>query len=193
MSVTSMKPMLEAMLAGIIISIPSNHSCPIMVPSPQSPKSPNQSCLLQQELKLGPSMHAKGSKFDTYLKKWGMFNPLHSSNWQLGRQKHHQQLCPAQMHQVMAWFHWLWDHSINQKQFCFFLKPGATNLADYRTKHNPASHQPPLSQKIRVSHNISTDFELLLMPSPTTDKYMYLTYCCKGVLELISTIIIWPH
>jgi hypothetical protein len=37
-------------------------------------------------------------------------------------------------------FHWLQDHSINQKQFQFCLHPGPTNHADYWTKHHPAAH-----------------------------------------------------
>jgi hypothetical protein len=37
-------------------------------------------------------------------------------------------------------FHWLRDRSINQNQFRFFWRPGHTNLADYWTKHHPASH-----------------------------------------------------
>ena len=37
-------------------------------------------------------------------------------------------------------FHWLRDRSVNQDQFRFLWRPGNTNLADYWTKHHPASH-----------------------------------------------------
>jgi hypothetical protein len=37
-------------------------------------------------------------------------------------------------------FHWLQDHSISQKQFRFYWRPGPTNYADYWTKHHPATH-----------------------------------------------------
>ena len=36
-------------------------------------------------------------------------------------------------------FHWLRDCS-TQKQFRFYWRPGATNYADYWTKHHPAAH-----------------------------------------------------
>ena len=38
-------------------------------------------------------------------------------------------------------FHWLRERSINQNQFCFFWRPGKTNLANYWTKHQPTSHK----------------------------------------------------
>ncbi len=31
-------------------------------------------------------------------------------------------------------FHWLWDRSINQKQFRFYWRPGPTNYAGYWTR-----------------------------------------------------------
>eukprot|EP00804_Cyclotella_cryptica_P016040 CCRYP_004191-RC/>CCRYP_004191-RC protein AED:0.29 eAED:0.25 QI:0/-1/0/1/-1/0/1/0/82 len=36
-------------------------------------------------------------------------------------------------------FHWLCCHE-NQKQFCTYWCTGATNLADYITKHHPTIH-----------------------------------------------------
>jgi hypothetical protein len=36
-------------------------------------------------------------------------------------------------------FHWLWCHNA-QGQFRYYWQPGTQNLADYYTKHHPASH-----------------------------------------------------
>eukprot|EP00804_Cyclotella_cryptica_P003008 CCRYP_006016-RB/>CCRYP_006016-RB protein AED:0.44 eAED:0.43 QI:0/-1/0/1/-1/1/1/0/200 len=47
---------------------------------------------------------------------------------------------PKQTKAMDMRFHWLRNRSINQNQFCFFWRPGHTNLANYWTKHHPASH-----------------------------------------------------
>eukprot|EP00804_Cyclotella_cryptica_P014413 CCRYP_004760-RA/>CCRYP_004760-RA protein AED:0.46 eAED:0.46 QI:0/0/0/1/0/0/2/0/119 len=53
-------------------------------------------------------------------------------------------------------FHWLHDRSINQNQFRFFWRPGHPNLADYWTKHHPASHH------CIMRHEFFTPFQYIL-------------------------------
>jgi hypothetical protein len=43
-------------------------------------------------------------------------------------------------------FHWLRCHDA-QGQFCYYWRPGTQNLADYFTKHHPASHHGPAGQR----------------------------------------------
>ncbi|KAL7483042.1 hypothetical protein ACHAW6_008693 [Cyclotella cf. meneghiniana] len=54
-------------------------------------------------------------------------------------------------------FHWLRDRAINQKQFRFFWRPGATNLADYWTKHHPPSHHRQMRPEILSAFRTVTD------------------------------------
>ena len=54
-------------------------------------------------------------------------------------------------------FHWLRDRAINQKQFRFFWRPGATNLADYWMKHHPPSHHCQMRPEILSAFRTVTD------------------------------------
>ena len=73
-------------------------------------------------------------------------------------------------------FHWVRDR-INQNQFLVFWAPGATNLADYFSKH----HAPYHHKKMRKHYllNLAVKF-----PNRTTAHLM-----CKGVyLRILSTL-----
>jgi hypothetical protein len=47
-------------------------------------------------------------------------------------------------------FHWL-RYRKAQDQYCFYWRPGTQNLADYWTKHNPASHHKAFWPQILTS------------------------------------------
>jgi hypothetical protein len=49
-------------------------------------------------------------------------------------------------------FHWLQCH-ITQGQFRYYWRPGTQNLADYFTKHHPATHHNSVSPTILTSAN----------------------------------------
>jgi hypothetical protein len=52
-------------------------------------------------------------------------------------------------------FHWLQCRDA-KRQFCFYWRPGSTNLADYWTKHHPASHQRTFRSEILTSQKFIT-------------------------------------
>jgi hypothetical protein len=47
-------------------------------------------------------------------------------------------------------FHWLHCHEA-QNQYCFYWRPGTQNLANYWTKHHPASHHKAFWPQILTS------------------------------------------
>jgi hypothetical protein len=47
-------------------------------------------------------------------------------------------------------FHWLYCYKA-QDQYCFYWRPGAQNLANYWTKHHPASHHKAFCPQILTS------------------------------------------
>jgi hypothetical protein len=47
-------------------------------------------------------------------------------------------------------FHWLHCHKA-QDQYCIYWRPGIQNLADYWTKHHPASHHKAFWSQILTS------------------------------------------
>jgi hypothetical protein len=49
-------------------------------------------------------------------------------------------------------FHWLRCHNA-QGQFRYYWRPGTQNLADYYTKHNPATHHKSVRPTILTSAN----------------------------------------
>jgi hypothetical protein len=66
-------------------------------------------------------------------------------------------------------FHWLRDRETLQ-QFRFYWRPGKLNIADYWTKHHPASHHKHIRPEI-----LTPQSELQLLRQKTTDKVMYLS------------------
>ncbi len=49
-------------------------------------------------------------------------------------------------------FHWLRCHNA-QEQFRYYWRPGSQNLADYFTKHHPATHHKSVHPTILTSAN----------------------------------------
>jgi hypothetical protein len=49
-------------------------------------------------------------------------------------------------------FHWLWCRKA-QGQFCYYWRPGTQNLADYFTKHHPATHHKSVRPTILMAVN----------------------------------------
>ena len=49
-------------------------------------------------------------------------------------------------------FHWLWCRN-TQGQFCYYWRPGTQNLADYFTKHHPATHHKSVCPTIVIAVN----------------------------------------
>jgi len=49
-------------------------------------------------------------------------------------------------------FHWLWCHDA-QGQFRYYWQPGTQNLADYFTKHHPATHYKSVRPTILTAVN----------------------------------------
>lgn len=72
----------------------------------------------------------KALKFVTFWKNWGTNNPNANPDQQQHCRKHCQQLHPAKLHQ---------SHG-HLETILFLLEIHVTNLADYLTKHHPASH-----------------------------------------------------
>jgi hypothetical protein len=60
-------------------------------------------------------------------------------------------------------FHWLHYHKA-QDQYRFYWQPGTQNLADYWTKHHPASHHKPFWPQILTS--ATTDPEIITLNTP---------------------------
>jgi hypothetical protein len=60
-------------------------------------------------------------------------------------------------------FHWLPCHEA-QDQYQFYWRPGTQNLADYWTKHHPASHHKAFQPQILTSS--TTDHENIKMNTP---------------------------
>jgi hypothetical protein len=59
-------------------------------------------------------------------------------------------LTPKATKAIDMHFHWLQCHDA-QGQFRFYWRPGSTNLADYWTKHHPASHHRTFRPEILTS------------------------------------------
>jgi hypothetical protein len=49
-------------------------------------------------------------------------------------------------------FHWLWCRNA-QGKFCYYWRPGTQNLADYFTKHHPATHHKSVRPTILTAVN----------------------------------------
>ena len=70
-------------------------------------------------------------------------------------------------------FHWLRCHE-NQKHFCTYWRAGATNLADYVTKHHPAIHHQSIrsiyltqpTKLLNLRHKVQ-DILKITTPLPT--------------------------
>ena len=65
-------------------------------------------------------------------------------------------------------FHWLRDRAA-QKQYRFYWRPGTQNLADYFTKHHPASHHKSFRSQILTSPS-DPEYTKLLTPKATSTK-----------------------
>ncbi len=69
-------------------------------------------------------------------------------------------ILPKALKAMDMWFNWLWCREA-QGQYRFYWRPGTQNLADYWTKHHPASHHK--------------SFRPQILTSPTDPKYLKLT------------------
>ncbi len=76
-------------------------------------------------------------------------------------------LLPKALQAMDMRFHWLRCHAA-QGQFCYYWRPGTQNLADYWTKHHPASHHKSFCPQI--------------LTSATDPKYIKLTVLQKSML-----------
>jgi hypothetical protein len=65
-------------------------------------------------------------------------------------------------------FHWLQDRN-TQGQYCFYWRPGTQNLADYFTKHHPASHHKSFRSQILTSPS-DPEYTKTLTPKATSTK-----------------------
>jgi len=65
-------------------------------------------------------------------------------------------------------FHWLRDRDA-QKQYRFYWRPGTQNLADYFTKHHPASHHKSFRSQILTSPS-DPEYTKMLTPKATSTK-----------------------
>jgi hypothetical protein len=68
-------------------------------------------------------------------------------------------------------FHWLQCRD-NQDQFCYYWQPGTQNLADYFTKHHPATHHKSVCPTILTAVNDPEYRKLFVtqdMPSPQSN------------------------
>ena len=65
-------------------------------------------------------------------------------------------------------FHWLRDRDA-QGQYRFYWRPGTQNLADYFTKHHPASHHKSFRSQILTSPS-NPEYAKLLTPKATSTK-----------------------
>ena len=65
-------------------------------------------------------------------------------------------------------FHWLRDRDA-QGQYRFYWRPGTQNLADYFTKHHPASHHKSFRSQILTSPS-DPGYTKLLTPTATSTK-----------------------
>ena len=63
-------------------------------------------------------------------------------------------------------FHWLRDRDA-QGQYRFYWRPGTQNLADYFTKHHPASHHKSFRSQILTSPS-DPDYTKTLIPKATS-------------------------
>ena len=80
-------------------------------------------------------------------------------------------------------FYWIKDR-VQQKQFIIYWAPGAENLADYFTKHHPASHH----RQIRSTY---------LKPAPEDSKEAQRTMMgvprgCVNYLQMASNYVSTP-
>ena len=65
-------------------------------------------------------------------------------------------------------FHWLRDREA-QKQYRFYWRPGTQNLADYFTKHHPASHHKTFRSQILTSPS-DPEYTKILTHKATSTK-----------------------
>ena len=65
-------------------------------------------------------------------------------------------------------FHWLWCRD-TQGQYRFYWRPGTQNLADYWTKHHPASHHKLFRPQILTSPT-DPEYQKLTTPQNTMSK-----------------------
>jgi hypothetical protein len=63
-------------------------------------------------------------------------------------------------------FHWLRDRDA-QGQYHFYWRPGTQNLADYFTKHHPASHHKSFRSQILTSPS-DPEYTKTLIPKVTS-------------------------
>jgi hypothetical protein len=72
---------------------------------------------------------------------------------------------PKALKAMYMWFHWLQCRKA-QDQYCFYWRPGTQNLADYQTKHHPASHHKAFWPQILTSSTSKPATEVF----PSSDK-----------------------
>ncbi len=76
-------------------------------------------------------------------------------------------------------FHWLHCRAA-QGQFCYYWRPGTQNLADYWTKHHPASHHKSFRPQILTS---ATDPEYIkLTGTPKNASKSFVKHVLKSPL-----------
>ena len=80
-------------------------------------------------------------------------------------------------------FHWLRDRE-TLKQFRFYWRPGKLNIADYWTKHHPASHHKHMRPEI-----LTPQSELQLLRQKLSDKVMYLSVVQVSTYNLTETTV----
>lgn len=98
-------------------------------------------------------------------------------------------------------FYWLRDRTLEQKQFQVYWKPGKGNLADYVTKHHPASHHinmrpyyihGPKSPTYLPSSLGHGDTKSITTVKTTELQRKHTSGCCRGVLGDFSSSLALP-
>ncbi len=96
---------------------------------------------------------------------------------------------------AMMRFHWLQCHN-TQGQFSYYWRPGTQNLADYFTKHHPASHHKA-SRPTFLTPRDDPQYTKLFLTSPDTKPNMKiptksLTTMNSFAKKILTTERFWP-
>ena len=105
------------------------------------------------------------------------------------------QIMPKALKAMDMRFHWLRCRDA-QGQFCYYWRPGTHNLADYFTKHHPASHHKA-SRPTYLTSSSDPQYKKLFLTSPDTKSNVVIptkaSVTTKSfVKSLLKTERFWP-
>jgi hypothetical protein len=99
-------------------------------------------------------------------------------------------ILPKALKVMQMHFHWLWCHN-TQGQFRYYWRTGTQNLADYFTKHHPATHHKTVRPTILTAVN-NPKYRKLFVTSPTTKIPVPPTKTSVGTKLLVKTLLLTP-